>query len=425
MNIQRDSGQAPPNRLPVTRCDSFALPVFRIYVMRLPGIDPDSPQGKAMAGSAGWIKSATEDDRLVLSAGGDWTVNGVGALDRQIRALAMNGAGSARIDTSEIDALDTAGAWLLYRTRRDLAAGGASVQVDGLDPRHAALVDLVEKADSLHAETERARPNVLLMLVNRVGRSVCAAANELAQLLNFFGLVIITLGRCLKSPRRLRIVSLVNQMEQTGLNALGIVGMLLFMIGVVLAFQSAEQLRRFAAEIFTADGLAVLVLREIGVLIAAILIAGRSGSAFTAEIGMMKVNEEVDAMSTIGLNPIEVLVLPRINALLITLPLLTFFANVAALTGGTIMAVATLDVTYTQFIRQLADALTLKNLLVGMVKAPVFAFLIGMVGCYEGLKVSGSAESIGRLTTQSVVESIVLVILADALFSIVFSTLGI
>lgn len=393
--------------------------------MRLQGINPDSPQGNAMAGSAGWIKSATVGDGLVLSAGGDWTINGVGFLDRQIRALAMNGTASARIDTSEIAALDTAGAWLLYRTRRELAAGGASVQVDGLDPRHAALVDLVEKADSLHAETERVRPNVLLALVNRIGRSVCEAADELVHLLNFFGLVIITLGRCLKSPRRLRIVSLVNQMEQTGLNALGIVGMLLFMIGVVLAFQSAEQLRRFAAEIFTADGLAVLVLREIGVLIAAILIAGRSGSAFTAEIGMMKVNEEVDAMSTIGLDPIEVLVLPRINALLITLPLLTFFANVAALTGGTIMAVATLDVTYTQFIRQLADALTLKNLLVGMVKAPVFAFLIGMVGCYEGLKVGGSAESIGRLTTQSVVESIVLVILADALFSIIFSTLGI
>ena len=393
--------------------------------MRLPGIYPDSPQGNAMAGSAGWIKSATEDGRLVLTAGGDWTVNGVGMLDRQIRTLAMNWAGSARIDTSEIAALDTAGAWLLYRTRRDFAAGGASVQLSGLDPRHAALVDLVEQADSLHAETERVQPNVLLALVNRIGRSVCGAMAELAQLLNFFGLVIITLGRCLKSPRRLRIVSLVNQMEQTGLNALGIVGLLLFMIGVVLAFQSAEQLRRFAAEIFTADGLAVLVLREIGVLIAAILIAGRSGSAFTAEIGMMKVNEEVDAMSTIGLDPIEVLVLPRINALLITLPLLTFFANVAALTGGTIMAVATLDVTYTQFIRQLADALTLKNLMVGMVKAPVFAFLIGMVGCYEGLKVSGSAESIGRLTTQSVVESIVLVILADSLFSIIFSTLGI
>ncbi len=378
-----------------------------------------------MAEAAGWVKSVLEGDRLVLSAGGDWTVNGVGTLDRQIRGLALQGAGSASLETSEISALDTAGAWLLYRTQRELAAGGVTVQLNGLDPRHATLVDLVEKADSLHAETDRIRPNVLLLLVNRVGRSVCDAVDELGHLLNFFGLVIITLGRCIVVPRRLRIVSLVNQMEQTGLNALGIVGMLLFMIGVVLAFQSAEQLRRFAAEIFTADGLAVLVLREIGVLIAAILIAGRSGSAFTAEIGMMKVNEEVDAMSTIGLDPIEVLVLPRINALLITLPLLTFFANVAALTGGTIMAVATLDVTYTQFMRQLADALTLKNLLVGMVKAPVFAFLIGMVGCYEGLKVGGSAESIGRLTTQSVVESIVLVILADALFSIIFSQLGI
>ena len=223
----------------------------------------------------------------------------------------------------------------------------------------------------------------------------------------------------------MRIVSLVNQIEQTGLNAMWIVGLLLFLIGVVLAFQSAEQLRKFAAEILTADGLAILVLREIGVLIAAILIAGRSGSAFTAEIGMMKVNEEVDALQTTGIDPIEVLVLPRINALLLTLPLLTFFANVAALAGGTIMSVATLDVTYTQFVRQLADAMTMKNFLVGMVKAPVFAFLIGLVGCYEGLQVSGSAESIGRLTTKSVVESIVLVILADATFSIVFSYLGI
>ena len=231
--------------------------------------------------------------------------------------------------------------------------------------------------------------------------------------------------RVMVRPRRMRFVSLVNQVEQTGLNAMWIVGLLLFMIGVVLAFQSAEQLRKFAAEILTADGLAILVLREISVLIAAILIAGRSGSAFTAEIGMMKVNEEIDALRTTGVDPIEVLVLPRINALLLTLPLLAFFANVAALAGGTIMSVATLDVTYTQFVRQLADAMTLKNFLVGMVKAPVFAFLIGLVGCYEGLQVGGSAESIGRLTTKSVVESIVLVILADATFSIVFAFLGI
>ena len=165
--------------------------------------------------------------------------------------------------------------------------------------------------------------------------------------------------------------------------------------------------------------------RRLAAWLAAILVAGRSGSAFTAEIGMMKVNEEIDALSTIGIDPIEVLVLPRINALLITLPLLTFFADAAALAGGTIMSVATLDVSYTQFARQLADAMSLKNLLIGLVKAPVFAFLIGMVGCYEGLRVTGSAESIGRQTTKSVVESIVLVIIADALFSIVFAALGV
>ncbi len=378
-----------------------------------------------MAESPGWVKSTIEGERLIVSAGGDWTVDGVGALDREMRNLAGSGSTRVTLDTSGIASLDTAGAWLLYRARRDLAAIGVTMQFSALDPRHAALVELVEQADAAHAETVRPQPNPLAALVNRIGQTVCEAADELAHLVNFFGLTIVTLGKCILQPRRLRIVSLVNQMEQTGLNALGIVGLLLFLIGVVLAFQGAEQLRRFAAEIFTADGLAVMVLREIGVLIAAILIAGRSGSAFTAEIGMMKVNEEVDALSVIGLDPIEVLVLPRINALLITLPLLTFFANVAALTGGTLMAVATLDVTYTQFVRQLADALTLKNLMVGMIKAPVFAFLIGMVGCYEGLKVGGSAESIGRLTTQSVVESIVLVILADALFSIIFSTLGI
>jgi phospholipid/cholesterol/gamma-HCH transport system permease protein len=382
-------------------------------------------RGKCMAEAPGWVKSAIEDDTLVLTGGGDWSVDGVGALDRQMRALEPNGAHHARFDTSEIAVLDTAGAWLLYRARRDLAAGGVTLQFDRLDPKHEALIALVEQADSAHVEVERPGPNAFALLVNRVGQTMVEIFQEMANLLNFFGLTIVTLGKCLLSPRRLRVVSLVNQMEQTGLNALGIVGLLLFLIGVVLAFQGAEQLRRFAAEIFTADGLAVLVLREIGVLIAAILIAGRSGSAFTAQIGMMKVNEEVDALTAIGLDPVEVLVLPRINALLITLPLLTFFANVAALVGGTVMSVATLDVTYAQFLRQLADAMTLKNLLVGMVKAPVFAFLIGMVGCYEGLKVSGSAESIGRLTTQSVVESIVLVILADAAFSILFSMLGV
>lgn len=372
-----------------------------------------------------WTARTGADDRVILSANGSWTIAAVAALDKRVKATSLNGARHAELDLSGVTRLDTAGAWLLYRTRRDFAAAGVDAAFTGVDARYTPLLDLVEQADLAHPEIERVRPNPILVVVNRIGKAMCDAGAEAVNLLNFLGLTIVTLLRVLVRPRRMRIVSLVNQMEQTGLNAVGIVGLLLFMIGVVLAFQSAEQLRKFAAEILTADGLAILVLREIGVLIAAILIAGRSGSAFTAEIGMMKVNEEVDALRTTGIDPVEVLVLPRINALFITLPLLTFFANVAALAGGTIMSVATLDVTYTQFVRQLADAMTLKNFLVGMVKAPVFAFLIGLVGCYEGLQVGGSAESIGRLTTKSVVESIVLVILADATFSVVFSFLGI
>jgi phospholipid/cholesterol/gamma-HCH transport system permease protein len=374
---------------------------------------------------AEWNIRAGTDGQVILAAAGAWTVNAVADLDRRIKSTSLNGANNAQLDVSGVTRLDTAGAWLLYRTRRDLSADGVDIEIAGLGAQYAPLLEMVEQADLAHPEIEREQQSALTVLLTRVGKSVCEMAEEAVSLLNFLGLTIVTMAKVMLRPRRMRIVSLVNQIEQTGLNAMWIVGLLLFMIGVVLAFQSAEQLRKFAAEILTADGLAILVLREIGVLIAAILIAGRSGSAFTAEIGMMKVNEEVDALQTVGVDPIEVLVLPRINALLLTLPLLAFFANVAALAGGTIMSVATLDVTYTQFVRQLADAMTIKNFLVGMVKAPVFAFLIGLVGCYEGLQVGGSAESIGRLTTKSVVESIVLVILADATFSIVFSFLGI
>jgi len=383
-----------------------------------------------MAETPGWLESARDGDRFRLAAGGAWTLAAAALLDGAfkkalVRLLEDGAARHAEIDATAITELDTAGAWLLYRARRDLVAAGIETTLRGLADKSAPLLELVEKADQVHSEVARPRPGVLALFVARIGAAVFDLARESTNLLSFFGLTIVTTGRALAAPRRFRVVSLVNQIEQTGLNALAIVGLLLFLIGVVLAFQGAEQLRRFAAEIFTADGLAVIIPREIGVLIAAILIAGRSGSAFTAEIGMMKVNEEVDALRTIGVDPIEALVLPRINALVITLPLLAFFADIAALAGGTIMAVATLDVSYTQFVRQLADALSLKNLLVGLVKAPVFAFLIGMVGCYEGLQVGGSAESIGRLTTTSVVESIVLVILADAGFSILFSALGI
>jgi phospholipid/cholesterol/gamma-HCH transport system permease protein len=223
----------------------------------------------------------------------------------------------------------------------------------------------------------------------------------------------------------MRWPALFRQIEETGINALPIVGLLSFLIGVVIAYQGADQLRRFGAEVFTINLLGVSTLREIGVLMTAIIIAGRSGSAFTAHIGTMKVNQELDAMQTIGLNTVRVLVLPRVFGLLITLPLLTFYADVLGLIGGAVMCYFDLGYTAPVYLRQLQQAVDLNTFLVGMSKAPVFAFVIALVGCLEGLRVENNAESVGRQTTASVVESIFLVIVFDAGFSIMFSILGI
>jgi phospholipid/cholesterol/gamma-HCH transport system permease protein len=235
---------------------------------------------------------------------------------------------------------------------------------------------------------------------------------------------VIAIGRLLRRPSRIRFVSLVSNIEQHGLNAMPIIGILLFLVGIVVAYQGVGQLRRFGAEILTVDLVGISVLREMGVLITSIVVAGRSGSAFTAQIGTMQVNEEVDAIRTLGLDPLEVLVLPRMLALMIALPLLTFFANMMAILGGAFMASQNIDITFAQFLSLLNQAVTLTHFWVGMVKAPVFAFLIAMVGCFEGMRVRGSAESVGRLTTQAVVESLFLVIVFDAGFSVLFTYLG-
>jgi phospholipid/cholesterol/gamma-HCH transport system permease protein len=262
-------------------------------------------------------------------------------------------------------------------------------------------------------------------MVAEVGEASIRAFQEGRRLLSFYGQIVLALAAVAMRPTRLRGISLVHHLEQTGVNALPIVGLISFLIGVVLAYQGATQLRMFGADIFTIDLLAISVLREIGVLLTAIVVAGRSGSAFTAQLGTMQVNEEIDAMRTLGLDPVEVLVLPRLLALMIALPLLAFFANIMALLGGGVMAVVVLDIGPGQFVNRLDGVVTLTTFLVGMVKAPVFAFLIAMVGCYEGMNASGSAESVGRQTTRSVVIGIFLVIVSDALFSIVFATVGI
>jgi phospholipid/cholesterol/gamma-HCH transport system permease protein len=376
-------------------------------------------------GGKGWLDHAKDGGGLQVAVGGPWTIEQLAQLDRAVQAM-LEGlpapGGRARISLDALHALDTAGAWLLYQIEKRLSEQGWQVELAGADPTQEGL--LAEIRRLAPRPTQPAQPvNPLLRLVANLGREALVACSEARRLLSFYGQTIVTFGRVALQPRRFRLTSLVHHLEQTCLNALPIVGTIAFLIGVVLAYQGADQLRRFGAEVFTVNLLGVSVLREIGILLTAIVIAGRSGSAFTAEIGMMKVREEIDALRTIGVDPIEVLVVPRLLALMIALPLLAFFADILALFGGALMTIFALGIPPAQFLSQLDGAITPTMFWIGMVKAPVFAFLIGLVGCYEGLSVAGSAESVGRLTTRSVVLSIFLVIVADALFSILFSYL--
>jgi phospholipid/cholesterol/gamma-HCH transport system permease protein len=385
-------------------------------------------QGSVGSGRAvmdAWLTSARQDDRLLIEAGGRWTLATLAELDAE-RARLLAGApggGQAAIDLRALERLDTAGAWLLHRIRCDLDGQGWRTEWSGARDAHAALLAEIRR---LAPEPMPPAPEVnpLVRLVAELGHSTLAALEEAARLLSFFGQTVSTLGRILLRPGRLRLTSLTHHLEQSCVNALPIVGLIAFLIGIVMAYQGADQLRRFGAEIYTVDLLAISTLREIGILITAVVVAGRSGSAFTAQIGMMKVNEEVDALRTMGLDPFEVLVLPRVIALMIALPLLAFFADMMALFGGALMCVFTLDVSPEQYLSRLSYAIWPRTFWVGIVKAPVFAFLIAMVGCYEGLTVDGSAESVGRKTTLAVVVGIFLVIVFDAIFSVVFSAVG-
>lgn len=372
------------------------------------------------------LTGVRERDELQIAATGEWILPALEHLERQRQILVRDAGerGRARVGLDRLDALDTSGAWLLLQLERDLTERGFEVVFAGARGVHAALLDAVRRADPRPAAPpERLQP--FIRLLAEVGQGTIEALEEGRQLLSFFGQIMVTLGRAIVQPRRLRPTTLVHHLEQTGINALPIVGMISFLIGIVLAYQGADQLRTFGAEIFTIDLLGISILREIGILLTAIVVAGRSGSSFTAQIGTMKVNEEVDALRTLGLDPVEVLVLPRLLALVIALPLLTFFADVMGLVGGGIMCAFVLDIGPGQYLSQLDYAITPEMFLVGLSKAPVFALLIGMVGCYHGLNVEGSAESVGRKTTQAVVHGIFLVIIFDALFSIMFSYLGV
>jgi phospholipid/cholesterol/gamma-HCH transport system permease protein len=373
---------------------------------------------------SGWVRAERDGDSLELSAGGSWVIATLAELDSRLREVAAGTVRRARIDLGAVDRMDTAGAWVLYRTRRDLRARGVDAEFAGVRPDHDIIFARIAVGDEDGALAEPPF-HPLVAMVHRVGVATMAVIAEALDLLNFLGVIVTAATGLLLRPRRIRLVPLLSHIERVGLNALPIVGLLSFLIGVVLAFQGADQLAQFGAEIFTVNLVGVSVLREMGILLTAIIVAGRSGSAFTAQIGTMQVNEEIDAMRAMGLNPIDVLVLPRVLALVIALPLLAIFADLMGLAGGAMMSVIALDISLVQFLERLKNVVPIWSLWVGLIKAPVFGLLIALVGCREGLKVGGSADSVGRQTTKSVVVSIFMVIVADAVFSILFSVLKI
>ncbi len=369
----------------------------------------------------------TDSSPAKLVGKGAWLVENAALLDLEVdqatTALAR-GSGPVVLAMDALTRLDTAGAWLLYRSRRRLEAAGRKVSVEGLDGASTVLLERVESACFKRDLPPPPKPQWLADELAKLGCAVLDALDEIQQLLAFFGALVTTLASTIVRPWRLRFTSFSAHLLTTGLDALPIVGLLSFLIGVVLAFQGASQLRQFGAEIFTINLLSISILREIGVLMTAIIVAGRSGSAFTAQIGTMVVNEEVDAMRTLGLDPMEVLVLPRVLALMVALPLLAVFADVMGLLGGGLLTIFILDIPVPQFLSQLRASTDGSQFWLGIIKAPVFAFVIAMVGCRNGLMVGGDAESVGRLTTQAVVSGIFLVIILDAAFSIAYNALG-
>jgi phospholipid/cholesterol/gamma-HCH transport system permease protein len=378
-----------------------------------------------MAGQAqAWLDVSQDASTLTLRPQGDWVVRNAEALDKALSAIDTVGRRAATFDLSHLDKLDTAGAWLIYRTARALERAGAQVTTAGATAAQSTLLNAVAKSDK-PAKVEPHVGNVLVNLVVRMGSALDEGARTGRDLVAFLGLVIETLGKTILRPMSMRATSTVYHMEQAGLNAVPIVSLISFLIGAVLAFQGSEQLRRFGGEIFTVNLVAVSFLREIGILLTAIMVAGRSGSAFTAQIGSMKLREEIDAMRTLGLDPMDVLVLPRVIALLIMMPVLGFIAAMMGLLGGGLVVWTELGMSPAMYIERLHEAADFSDAGVAFIKAPVFGLAIAMIGCFEGLKVEGSAESVGQRTTASVVEGIFTVIVLDALFSIMFVKLGI
>ncbi|WP_417449848.1 MlaE family lipid ABC transporter permease subunit [Kordiimonas sp.] len=353
---------------------------------------------------------------------GDWTIENAEAIDAVMAETVKVCTGGAVLDCSGVGQLDTTGAVLIRRYAARIEEKAAAL-LTGVKADHKPLLDVISSCPP-PAPTEPESVVWYLSPFLQVGTSTILGLRSSGRLVSFLGLILIRLFGALMDPARIRLVPMVHQMEIVGMRSMGIVGLIAFLIGAVMVNQGAIQLAKFGADIFVIDMLGIGHLRELGILLTAIIVAGRSGSAFTAEIGSMVLNEEVDAMKTLGMNPVDVLVLPRLLALVICLPLLGFYADVVGIAGGALMAWIQLDITPANFLVYFREVITIDHYWVGIIKAPFFAAIIATAGCYNGLRVEGSADSLGSRTTRAVVQSIFMVIALDALFAIFFTSVG-
>lgn len=378
------------------------------------------------AGAQATLQGAIEGDRLRLTASGAWIADQARALEPQIDAQSQARRRQAvkrvEIETSHIGQLDTFGAWLIERLTRTWQARGATVEVTGLPENYRGLVAEMHQVKLEAEDVEPRRP--LRDAFAAIGRAVYEIGHYATGFLQMLGAVLVALLRVIIHPRRFRLTSTVHHLESVGWRAVPIILLITFLVGCIVAQQGIFQFRKFGAAVFVVDMVGVLVLRELGVLIVCIMVAGRSGSAYTAELGSMKMREEIDALRTMGFDPIEVLILPRIVALMIAVPILTFLGSMAALYGGGLTAWLYGGIDPEVFLSRLKESISLDHFKVGMIKAPFMALVIGIVACVQGMETKGSAESLGQQTTASVVESIFLVIVLDGCFAIFFASIG-
>jgi phospholipid/cholesterol/gamma-HCH transport system permease protein len=357
----------------------------------------------------------SEDKDGALRFSGSLTLARLGDLPERLRDFQGQ---ASTLDLSGIEHIDTVGAWVVHRF-----AGEHDAKVEGLDEDGAHLLDQVSKAD----EPVAVRPDYsssFTRVLGEIGDAVTEAGRTLYGLLGFLGATAIAFATIIRHPSRFRFNATVHRFEVVGVSALGIIGLMSFLIGIVIAQQGAVQLRQFGAEAFTINLVGRITLRELGVLMTAIMVAGRSGSAFAAQLGTMKLTEEIDAMRTIGVSPMEALVVPRTLATIVLMPLLGFYSSVIAIIGGALLSWATLGIPFITFIERIREVVPITDLYVGLVKAPVFGAIIAIAGCFQGMQVEGDAEQVGSRTTAAVVQAIFLVIVLDAFFAVFFTWIG-